>query len=156
MGLIVENNIPRRLRTEVDPDDQRHSRDKRTRQLQPPRNCPDILDSKISTRAKQNPKRRPELPRHDQGTPDSSRRNLSREDGYRDFLKPHPEAQQEAADNQLRVSLRKAGTKGCEEGEPCGDEDDVAAAEPVVEGVGDPAGTTYSGLADSFLHCLTG
>lgn len=75
------------------------------------------------------------------------RRILRREDGHRDLLQAHADAQEHAAGSELAPGLGDGHAEGGDEGEDGGEEDDAASAEDLVEGVGDPAGAVgVSGL----------
>lgn len=133
------------LRREPDAQDQRHGGDERAPQLQAPGDRAGVDDGQVRGEADEDPERGPQLPRHDEGTADGSRSVLGREDGDRDFFQTHADTEEETRDEQLLPGVGEAGADRGDEREDGADEDDGAAAEEVVQRVGDPAGAVRRG-----------
>ena len=98
----------------------------------------------------------PHLPRHDQTTTDKRRGVLRRKYRHRDLLQTHANTQQHTGRGKLAPGLRDGHAEGREEREDSRDEDDAAAAEEVVEGIGDPAGTVFAESVNERGQCPGG
>lgn len=136
--LLLAHQPSRRLRAEVDTKAQGNRRDEGRAELEAPGDLASVHNGHVGDGTKEDAKGGPDLPAHDQATTNGSRRVFSREDRNRDLLETHANAKQNTADGELRPCLGRSHANRSQEREDGSDEDGMATAKQVVDGIRDP------------------
>ena len=107
----------------------------------------DVLDNQIGTCSKENPKRRPYLPRHYKAPSNTRWCNLSAENGYSHFFQTHANTKKHTVDSQLRPSLGHGHSNWSSEGKDSSNENSMATTKEVIERIRCPTRSVSSQLA---------
>ena len=135
-----------RLGAEENSNCEREGGDEGGSELQSPGDGSGVLNDDVGGESEEDTEGGPELPSHDERSPDGGGRELSGEDGDGGSLGSHSDTEEESNDEELLPRLGESRADGGDDEDEGGNEDNSSSSHQVVERVRKPA--SHKGRGD--------